>query len=105
MLEEARHHADGAEATLRSKQGMFEVIECLNDDLGRTQIALNEAEAREQEAIVDCQRTLKVFKFKYKERYEDGKRGVSLKYSLDIGSFLMGEVRILPRTALAMLPG
>ena len=33
-----------------------------------------------------------MFKFKkYREGYEDGKHGVSLKYSLDIGSFLRGE--------------
>jgi len=35
---------------------------------------------------------LKVFKFKkYKEGYEDGKRGAPLKYSLDIESSLKGE--------------
>jgi len=35
---------------------------------------------------------LQVFKFKkYKEGYEDEKRGVSLKYSLDIRSFLKRE--------------
>jgi len=35
---------------------------------------------------------LKVLKFmKYKEGYDDWKRGVSLRYSLDIGSFLRGE--------------
>ena len=91
-LEEACQRADNAKATLRSERDAFEeAIECLNDDLGRTQIALNEAEAREQEAIVDCQRTLKVFKFKYKERYEDEKRGTSPKYSFDIGSFLKRE--------------
>jgi len=55
-------------------------MECLNDDFGRAQIALDEAEAREQEVIADCQYTLKVFKFKmYKEGYEDGKREASLK--------------------------
>ena len=33
-----------------------------------------------------------MFKFKkYKERYEDGKRGTSPKYSLDIGSFFKEE--------------
>jgi len=38
-----------------------------------------------------------VFKFKkYKEGYEDGKRGVSPRYSLDIGSFLRGEGQYPP---------
>ena len=64
-------------------------MEHLNDDLSQAQIAFNEAKMREQEAIVDCQRTLKVFKFK--EGYEHGKCGASLKYLLDIGSFLKGE--------------
>ena len=46
----------------------------------------------EQDAIADCQRTLKVFKFKkYIKGYEDGKRRASPKHSLDIGSFLKGE--------------
>ena len=92
-LDEVRRCADGTEATLRSKRDVFEeAMECLNDDLGRTQIALDEAEAHEQEAVVECQRALKVFKFKkYKEAYEDEKHEVSLKYSLDIGSFLRGE--------------
>ena len=50
------------------------------------------AEACEQKAVAECQHALKVFKFKkYKEGYEVGKRGVSMKYSLDIGSFLMGR--------------
>ena len=86
-------HAEGVEATLRSEQDAFEeTMECLNDDLSRAQIALNEAEACEQEAIADCQRVLKVFKFKkHEEGYEDGKRRASLKYSLDIGSFLNGK--------------
>ena len=67
-------------------------MKCLNNDLGRTQITLDEAKAREKEAIADCQRTMKVFKFKnYKEGYEDGKRGASPKFPLDIGSFLKGE--------------
>ena len=81
-----RRCATDAEAVLRLEQDAFkEVRECLNDDLNRVQIALEKAEAREQEAVADC---LKVFKFKNKEGYEDGKRGVSLRYSLEIGSFL-----------------
>ena len=64
-------------------------MECLKDNLSRAQIAHDEAETREQEAITDCQCTLKMFKFeKYKEGYEDGKRGAPPRYSLDIGSFL-----------------
>ena len=60
--------------------------------LSKTQIALDEAKVHEQDAIADCQRTLKVFKFKkYIKGYEDGKRRVSPKHSLDIGSFLKGE--------------
>ena len=48
--------------------------------LNRAQIAHDEAEAHEQEAIADCQRTLKVFKFKkYKEGYEDRKHRAPLK--------------------------
>ena len=87
-LEEARQRADGAEAILRSERDAFEeAVECLNDDLGRAQIALDEAEAREQEAMADCQRMLKVLKFiKYKKGYEGEKRGASPKYSLDIRS-------------------
>ena len=51
---------------------------CLNDDLNWVQIALEEAEAREHEAVADCQYALKMFKFKrYKVEYADGKRGVS----------------------------
>ena len=38
-----------------------------------------------------------MFKFKkYKKGYEDGKRGASPKYSLDIRSFLRGEVQDPP---------
>jgi len=52
------------------------VRECLTNDLNRVLIALEEAEAREQEAIADCRHTLNVFKFKkYREGYEDRKRG------------------------------
>ena len=66
--------------------------ECLPHDLNRVYIALEEAKAREQEAVADCQHALKLFKFKkYKEGYEDKKRGVPPKYLLDIGSFLKGE--------------
>ena len=47
-LDEASRGADGAEATLKSERDVFEeAIECHNDDLGRAQIALDEAEARE----------------------------------------------------------
>ena len=41
-----------------------EAKECLNDDLNQTLIVKEEAEAREQAAIVDCLHELKVFKFK-----------------------------------------
>ena len=76
-LEEARQRADGAKASLRSERDTFEeVMECLTDDLGRAQIAFDEAEAREHVIIAECQCMLKVFKFKkYKEGYEDGKCG------------------------------
>ena len=40
----------------------------LNDDLEKAQIALDEAKAHEQEAIVNCQRTMTVFKFKKYKR-------------------------------------
>ena len=65
--------AEETEATLRSERDAFaEVRECLTDDFDRVQIALEEAEAREQEAVADCQHALKLFKFKkYKEGYED----------------------------------
>jgi len=54
------------------------VRECLNNELNQVQIALEEAEAREHEAVADCQYALKMFKFKrYKVEYADGKRGVS----------------------------
>ena len=54
--------AEGAESTLRSEQDTFEeAMECLKDNLS---LAHDEADAREQEAIVDCQYILKVFKFK-----------------------------------------
>ena len=78
---------------MRSEQDIFEEeIACLNDDLGRAHTTLDEAGAREHEAIAECQHALKVFKSKkYKEGYGDRKRGVSLKYSPDIGSFLRGE--------------
>jgi len=78
-------------------------MEHLNDDLSQAQIALNEAKTHEQEAIVDCQRTLKVFKFK--EGYEHGKCGASLKYLIDIGFFLKVKVRILLKAVLPMLLG
>ena len=82
-----------------SKRDVFEeTVEHLKDDLSRAQIAHDKAEAREQEAKVDCQRALKVFKFKkynkkYKEGYKDEKRGAPPKYSLDIGSSLKGGSR------------
>ena len=77
-------HAVGTKATLRSERDSFEeAMECLKDDLSQAQIAHNEAEAQEQEVIANCQCMLKVFKIKkYKEQYEDGKCGSSLKYSL-----------------------
>jgi len=66
-LEEMRQCAKGAKATLRSERDVFEEkVEYLKDDLSQAQIAHDEAEAREQEAIPDCQCTLKVFKFKIK---------------------------------------
>ena len=74
-LEEMHQRAEEAEATLRSERDAFEkATECLNDELTRAQIAQDEADEREQQAIADCERVLKVFKFKkYKEGYEDGK--------------------------------
>ena len=52
------------------------MIECLNDDLGRAQIARDEAKAHKQKAIVECKCVLKALKFKkYREGYEDRKRG------------------------------
>ena len=45
---------------------------------------------------------LKVFKFKkYKEGYEGEKRGISPRYSLDIGSFLKGEGQDSPESSAA----
>ena len=50
-----RLRAEEAEAALRSEQDAFkEVRECLTDDLNRVQIALKEAEVREQKAITYC---------------------------------------------------
>jgi len=78
---------------LRSEKDTFEEVrEFLTDDLNQVQIALEKAEAHEQEAIADCQHVLEVFKFKkYKEGYEEANRGVSLRYTLEIGSFLRSE--------------
>ena len=46
-LDEVRQCADGAEATLRSEQDTLEeTMKCLNDDLSKAQIALDEAEVR-----------------------------------------------------------
>jgi len=60
-----RLRAEEAEATLRSERDTAEEVKvCLTDDLNRVQIALEEAEAHEQEVIADCQHELKVFKFK-----------------------------------------
>ena len=43
---------------------------------------------------------LKVFKFKkYKERYEDEKRGASPRDSLEIGSFLRSEDQDPPKSS------
>ena len=74
-LEEKHQRAEKAEATLRSERDAFEkATECLNDELTRAQIAQDEADAHEQEAKANCERVLKVFKFKkYKDGYEDGK--------------------------------
>ena len=50
---------------MRSEQEAFEkIMEYLKDGLSQAKITHDEAEAREQEAIADCQCTLKVFKFK-----------------------------------------
>jgi len=97
-LEGMRLRAEEAEAALRSKRDAFEEVrKCLTNDLDRVQIALKEAEAHEQVVVVDCQHALKVFKFKkYKKGYEDGKHGVSPRYSLDVESFLRGEGRNPP---------
>ena len=66
------------------------------------QIALEEAEAREHKAIANCQHALKVFKFKkYKEGYEDRKRGVSPRYSLEIGCFLRSKGQDPPESSAA----
>jgi len=79
-------------------------MEYLKNDLSQAQIAHDDAEAREQEVIVDCQCMLKVFKFKkYKEGYEDGKRGTPPKYSLHIRSYLKGESQDLLEPALPTL--
>ena len=69
-LEGMRLRAEEAGVALRSDQDAFEKVrECLIVDLNRVQIALEEAEAREQEAVTDCQHALKVIKFKkYKKR-------------------------------------
>ena len=90
-----------AEAALRLERDAFnKVRECLINDLNWVQIVLEKAEACEQEAVADCQHALKVFKFKkYKERYEDVKCGVSLRYSLDIGYFLKGEGQDPPESS------
>ena len=57
---------------------------------------------REQEAVANCQHVLKVFKFKkYKQGYKDGNRGVSLRFTLDIGSFLRGKGQDPPQSNIA----
>jgi len=83
-LEEMRQRAEETEAALRSERDAFEEAKkCLNDNLNQVQTALEEAEARDQESIADCQHALKVFKFKkYKEGYEDRERGVCRRYPL-----------------------
>ena len=71
--------------------------------MNRVQIAFKEVEAREQEAITDCQHALKVFKFKkYKEGYKNGERGVSPRYPLEIGSFLRSEGQDPPERCAAL---
>ena len=57
---------------------------------------------REQEVVADCQYVLRVLKFKkYKEGYEDRMRRASLRYSFDIGSFLMGDGQDPPEISAA----
>ena len=47
-----------------------------HENLNQVQIALKEAEVREQGAVADCQHALKVFKFKkYKEGTKTGSMG------------------------------
>jgi len=47
-----------AEAALRSERDAFEKVrEILIDNLNRVQIALEEAEAFEKEAVANCQHT------------------------------------------------
>ena len=74
-------------------------MECLDDGLTRAQIALDEAKAREQEAIVDCQRVLKVFKRGTKMGNEVCHRGTLLK--LNPSSEV--KVRILSSVVLLLL--
>ena len=72
-----RQRAEGEETTLGSERDAFEeAMEYLKDDFSRAQIAHDEAKAHELEARADCQRTLKVFKFKkYKEGTKTGSAG------------------------------
>ena len=104
-LERMRVRVEEAEAALRSERNAFEEVrECISDDLNRVQIAHEEAETREWKAVDDCQHALKVFKFKkYKKGYEDGKHGVSQRYSLEIES-LGVKLMILLKAALRLLP-
>jgi len=76
-------------------------MEYLNNDLGRVQIALDEAKACKHEAITDYQCMLKVFKFK---KYKTGSVGRLRSTLLILSPSLKRKVRILLRAVLPMLP-
>jgi len=97
-LKEMRQRAERAEAILRSEHNAFEEkMECLEDNLSRALIAQDEAKVCERKAIDHCQRAVKIFKFKkYKEGYEDAKRGASSRFSLEIGAFLRSHDQETP---------
>ena len=101
-----RLRAEEADAALRSERDAFEEVrECLTDHLNWMQIALEEAEACEQEAIADCQPTLKVIKFKkYKKGTKTGDVGCLQGTRLRMDPSLRVKVRILLKVALPLLP-
>jgi len=64
-LEEMSHRAEMAEATLGSERTAFGVAkESFESDLNQTLTAKDAAEACVQQIIDQCQREMKVFKFK-----------------------------------------
>ena len=90
---EKMHDAEMVEATLGSERTAFGVAkESLESDLDQALTAKDATKAHIQQIIDQCQREIKVFKFKkYKDRYEDGKRGSIPRYPLEIDAFFESQ--------------